>query len=164
MSALATGSTPPDITLHTDLRGDIPLASFRGAPLVLYFYPRDHTPGCTTEAQDFRDAFDAFQALGAQVIGVSPDPLPSHQRFRDAHALPFPLASDPEHVLATAFGVYREKQQYGRTYMGIVRSTFLLDAEGRVAHVWDNVRVRRKRAGEEIRHVDEVLDALRERG
>jgi peroxiredoxin Q/BCP len=108
---------------------------------VLYFYPKDDTPGCTTEACAFRDTLSEFESLGVRVIGVSPDSSTSHERFRKKYGLQFPLLSDPEHTLASAYGVWAMKKNYGREYMGIVRSTFLIDAGGRIRNAWRNVRV-----------------------
>lgn len=125
-----------------------------GEPYVLYFYPKDDTPGCTKEACDFRDGIAAFRKAGVRVIGVSPDGEASHARFRDKYALPFTLLSDPEKTLAHAYSVWVKKKNYGREYMGIERSTFLVDAKGVVRRAWRGVKV----AG----HVDSVLGAAKE--
>jgi peroxiredoxin Q/BCP len=127
-----------------------------GAPFVLYFYPKDDTPGCTQEACDFRDQSRSFAKLNCRVIGVSPDSGSSHARFATKYELPFTLLSDPDKVLAGAFGVWQLKQNYGREYMGIVRSTFLIDARGKVARAWRGVKVKG--------HADSVLSALAELG
>lgn len=133
--------------------GPFDLAAQRGAPVVVYFYPKDATPGCTTEARDFRDAAPEFEAVGARVVGVSRDSVPSHVRFAEKECLPFPLVSDVDGAICEAWGVWREKKLYGRVSLGIVRSTFLVDREGRVARIWDNVRVNG--------HVASVLDAVK---
>ena len=113
-----------------------------GQAYILYFYPKDNTPGCTTQACDFRDSMSSLQNLGYQVIGVSPDSLKSHHNFQTKQQLPFALISDPEHQLAEQFQVWREKKNYGRTYMGIVRSTFVVNAEGVIEHALYNVRAK----------------------
>jgi peroxiredoxin Q/BCP len=117
-------------------------ASFAGKRLVLYFYPKDNTPGCTSEACDFRDGLGELVRAGAVVVGVSPDSVGSHLKFRDKYDLPFLLLSDRDHALAEAYGVWREKQNYGRTYLGIVRSTFVVGADGKVEAVYDNVKAK----------------------
>jgi thioredoxin-dependent peroxiredoxin len=128
--------------------------TLRGAPAVLYFYPKDATPGCTQEACDFRDQHAALRKLGVAVFGVSPDGLPSHAKFIAKQHLPFTLLADPEHALAEALGVWGEKKLYGRTFLGIIRSTFLINAEGVIVREWRKVKV----AG----HVAEVVAAARE--
>lgn len=127
-----------------------------GGPFVLYFYPKDATPGCTTEAQDFRDRAEAFAAAGVRILGVSRDSLKSHARFREKEGLPFALIADEDGALCAAWGVWQEKKQYGRSYMGIVRSTFLVGRDGRIAAAWSPVRVKG--------HVDEVLAAAQALG
>ncbi|MDD3593381.1 MAG: thioredoxin-dependent thiol peroxidase [Candidatus Gastranaerophilales bacterium] len=129
------------------------LADFKGKKLVLYFYPKDNTPGCTQEACDFRDNFNRLTSL-AQVVGVSPDSIKSHKGFQDKHELNFTLLSDPEHKLAEAFEAWSEKSMYGKKYMGIVRSTFLLDENNNVIKSWKDVKVQG--------HVDEVIDELQQ--
>ncbi len=133
--------------------GEITLASLRGQTVVLYFYPKDNTPGCTSEGQDFRDLHSDFTAAGAVVIGVSRDSLRSHENFRAKHALPFTLISDPEEQLCRQFDVIKEKNMYGKKVMGIERSTFLIDKDGVLRRAWRKVKV----AG----HAAEVLDAVR---
>ena len=133
------------------LAGPLSPEAQKGQPYVLYFYPKDATPGCTLEAQDFRDRAGDFAAVGVKVIGVSRDSQRSHVKFRDKQALPFELIADEDGALCGAWGVWQEKKQYGRTYMGIVRSTFLVGSDGRVAGAWSNVRVKG--------HVDAVLSA-----
>ncbi len=135
------GDVAPDFTLQTDGGGEITLGSLRGRKVVLYFYPKDDTPGCTTQACGFRDALPDFTGVAAEVIGISPDSVASHDRFRKKHALPFRLASDPDHAVAELYGVWTEKSMYGRKYMGIERSTFLIDEHGKIAQVWRKVKV-----------------------
>jgi len=130
------------------------LSSLRGSPVVLYFYPRDDTPGCTKEACAFRDAESGLAKAGAKVLGVSPDTVASHAKFRDKFKLNFPLLADPEHKVAEKYGAWREKTRFGKTAMGIQRSTFLIDAEGVVRKVWKSV----KPEG----HDEQVLGALGE--
>ena len=124
--------------------------ALRGQAYVLYFYPRDNTPGCTTQACDFRDR--SLEQHGYQVIGCSPDSIRSHRNFQTKHSFNFDLVSDPEHTIAEAFGVWREKKNYGRTYMGIVRSTFVINSEGVITHIFNNVRAKG--------HVDRLLREL----
>jgi peroxiredoxin Q/BCP len=151
--AFAVGSSVPEFTLPDQAGRSVTLASLQGKPWVLYFYPKDDTPGCTAEACDFRDEAEAFAVAGARVVGVSPDKPESHARFATKYELPFTLLADTDHALADALGVWKLKQNYGREYWGIERSTFVIDAEGVVQKVWRGVRV----AG----HVQAVLEALR---
>lgn len=146
------GKKAPDFTLAADDGGKIKLSALKGKPVVLYFYPRDDTPGCTREACAFRDAKSRLQKLGATVLGVSADDLASHGKFREKYQLNFPLLSDPEHKVAEKYGAWREKNMYGKKSMGIQRSTFLIDAEGKVAKVWPRVQV--------DGHDEQVLAAL----
>jgi peroxiredoxin Q/BCP len=142
ISAIAEGNVAPACSLA--LTGDktIDLASFKGKKnVVLYFYPKDDTPGCTTEAKDFASLHDQFEKADTVVIGVSKDPMKSHDKFRAKYELPFGLASDERTGLAETFGVWGEKSMYGKTYMGIVRSTFLIDKKGTVVKVWPKVSV-----------------------
>ena len=159
---IAVGTAAPDFSLPTADGRTLTLSSLRGAPVVLYFYPKDDTPGCTQEACDFRDSLDALQALGAKVVGVSGDSVASHAKFTAKYGLTFPLVADTSRDMLRAYGVWQTKQQYGRSYEGIVRSTFLIDAAGVVRQVWDKVTVQKKnKAGEVVhRHVDEVRAAL----
>lgn len=135
------GQTAPDFTLIADDGTRIKLSALRGNPVVLYFYPRDDTPGCTREACAFRDQQQALQRAGAKLLGVSPDTVESHVKFRDKHRLNFPLLADADHKVAEKYGAWREKNMYGKNAMGIQRSTFLIDADGRVAKVWKSVKV-----------------------
>src|SRR5271165_3199674 len=152
MAMLEVGKKAPAFTLPDQDGKAVKLSSFKGHPVVLYFYPKDDTPGCTQEACDFRDAHAALKKAGAVVLGVSPDESRSHSKFAGKYQLPFTLLADPDHGVAEAYGAWAEKSLYGRKYMGIVRSTFLIDAEGKVARVWPKVKVRG--------HVDEVREAL----
>lgn len=151
---LQVGDAAPDFTATDGNGHPISLSGLRGKRVVLYFYPKDMTPGCTQEACDFRDRYAELQAAGAVLLGVSPDSGKSHARFAEKYALPFPLLSDEDHRIAISYGVWKEKSMYGKTYMGIERSTFLIDAEGRIARIWPKVKV----AG----HGDEVLAAIRD--
>jgi len=134
------GRKAPDFTLQTHTGEKLKLSSLRGSTVILYFYPKDDTPGCTKEACGFRDQQADLQARNAVVLGVSSDSVESHVRFRDKYDLPFVLLADPEHRIAEKYGAWREKTLYGKKSMGIVRSTFVIDPEGRVAKVFKNVR------------------------
>ena len=147
------GDTAPAFTLPRDGGGEVSLADFAGKPVVVYFYPRDDTPGCTTEALDFSAAAADFAALGATVIGVSKDSVKSHDKFRDKHGLGVILASDENGDTCERYGVWGEKSMYGKTFHGITRATFLVGPDGRIARSWPKVKV----AG----HVAEVLAAIR---
>ncbi|MHB1296704.1 MAG: thioredoxin-dependent thiol peroxidase [Anaerolineae bacterium] len=142
----------PDFRLTSDQGQEVTLSSFRGKKVVLYFYPKDDTPGCTTEACSFRDVNDDFLDKGAVVIGISPDTVESHQRFRQKHNLPFYLLSDPDHQVAATYGAWGEKHSFGKTYEGILRTTFVIDENGKVIAVFQNV----KPEG----HAAEVLELL----
>ncbi len=135
------GQTAPDFTLRSDEGAEVRLSALRGRPVVLYFYPKDDTPGCTREACSFRDRKSDLAAHGAAVLGVSPDDVASHGKFRDKYSLNFPLLADADHKVAQAYGAWREKNMYGKTSMGIQRSTFLIDAAGKVRKVWKRVEV-----------------------
>lgn len=138
---IEVGKKAPAITLKDDSGKTVKLSDLKGSPVVLYFYPRDDTPGCTKEACAFRDRSDEIQALGAKILGVSPDSVESHQKFRDKYSLNFPLLADPQHTIAEKYGAWREKNMYGKKSMGIQRSTYLIDSEGKIAKVWKRVRV-----------------------
>ena len=133
------GMLAPDFTLPSDDGGDVTLSELRGKKVVLYFYPKDDTPGCTVQACDFRDAVPGFQGVAAAVLGVSPDSVESHRKFRQKYRLNFPLLADESHEVAEAYGVWKERSMYGRKFMGIERSTFLVDEEGKVERVWRKV-------------------------
>ncbi len=149
---VAEGDVAPDFTLASDSGEEITLSSFRGRPVVLYFYPRDNTSGCTTQACGIRDAWGEFEQAGAVVLGVSPDGVASHAKFKGAFDLPFTLLADPEHAVSEAYGVWQQKSRYGRTYMGIVRSTFVIDGDGNVVKAMRNVQP--------ATHADDVLAIL----
>lgn len=129
------GSVAPDFELQDDAGKSVRLSDLRGKRVVLYFYPKDDTPGCTTQACGFRDNYVEIQEQNAVVLGISPDGESSHARFKTKFNLPFTLLADPEHAVAEAYGVWREKSMYGRTYMGIIRSHFLIDENGKIADV-----------------------------
>ena len=151
MAGPQIGDKAPDFELPSDEGGDIRLKDFAGKPLVVYFYPKDDTSGCTSEAKAFTAAKPAFDALGATVVGISKDPAKSHSRFRQKYGLTMRLGADTEGAVVEAFGVWVEKSMYGRSYMGIERATFLIDGAGVVRKVWRKVKV--------PGHVDEVLKA-----
>jgi peroxiredoxin Q/BCP len=147
-------NTPaPEFTLPADDGREVSLADYRGRKVVLYFYPKDDTPGCTTEACGFRDDHGAILAAGAAVLGVSPDPVKSHVKFKVKFSLPFALLSDPDHRVAEMYGAWGEKKMYGKEYEGILRTTYIIDEKGTITHVFPNVKV--------SEHSGEVLAALR---
>lgn len=150
--ALEKGQAAPDFTLDTDGDGKISLDELKGKKVVLYFYPKDNTSGCTKEACAFRDTMDELADKNVVVVGVSPDSIKSHDNFKSKHELNFTLASDPDHEVAEKYGAWGEKKMYGKTYMGIIRSTFLIDEEGNIAETWYKVRVNG--------HVDKVKEAI----
>ncbi len=139
MNQLTVGDPAPDFQATTQSGNSVRLVDYRGQRVVLYFYPKDDTPGCTTQACAFRDVYPDIEAQNAVVLGVSPDDADSHQQFADKFSLPFPLLVDEEHEIAEAYGVWGEKSMYGRTYMGIVRSQFVIDEEGKLADVQYNI-------------------------
>ena len=150
--SVSVGDKAPDFTLPTDGNGSVSLAKLHGKPVVLYFYPKDDTTGCTAEACGFRDTFPDYGKTGATVIGVSRDSVASHDKFKKKHGLPFILASDAEGKVTESYGVWVEKSMYGRKYMGIERATFLIDKDGVLRSVWLKVKV----GG----HVADVLKAV----
>lgn len=152
LAELAAGATAPDFTLPADGGGNVTLSDLRGKQVVLYFYPKDDTSGCTAEAQDFARLHDDFAKAGAIVLGISKDSVKKHDNFKAKYDLPFALLSDSEAV-AEAYGVWKEKSMYGRKYMGIERSTFLIGADGKLRQVWRKVKV--------PGHAEEVLGALK---
>lgn len=151
--ALDAGDKLPQFTVPTDDGGTLSTVNLQGKTTVLYFYPRDDTPGCTAQAQAFRDALDDFTRASVTLLGVSADGIDSHRKFKAKHGLNFTLASDVDNGLAQAFGVWVEKSMYGKKYMGIERATFLIDRQGVVRKVWRKVKVEG--------HVAEVLDLAR---
>ena len=151
---IEVGKAVPNFTLKANGGKDVSLSDYRGKYVVLYFYPKDMTPGCTTQACDFRDNIESFSELNAVILGVSPDPVERHEKFIDKYDLPFELLSDENHELAEAFGVWKLKKNFGREYMGIERSTFIIDPEGKLIKEWRKVRVKG--------HVKEALQYLRE--
>jgi peroxiredoxin Q/BCP len=149
------GDRAPAFTLDAIPDGKVKLSQFKGKQnVVLYFYPRDNTPGCTTEACDFRDNLAQFQSQETAVLGVSTDSVDSHRKFAQKFELPFPLLSDPDHEVAESYGVWVEKKNYGKTYMGLQRATFLIDKQGKIAAVWPKVSVKG--------HVAKVAEKLAE--
>ena len=153
---LNVGDAAPDFEARDAEGNTVKLSSLRGRKVVLYFYPKDDTPGCTKEACSFRDGFAEFERRGIEVLGVSTDDERSHRKFAEKYSLPFKLLADTEHRVADLYGVYGEKQFMGRTYMGVARKTFLIDEEGRLRKVFDKVKV--------DEHADEVLNAFAEPG
>lgn len=151
---IAEGKKAPAFTLVADDGTKVRLSELKGSPVVLYFYPRDDTPGCTKEACAFRDRKAEIEKLGATVLGVSPDTVEKHAKFRDKYDLNFRLLADPDHKVAEKYGAWREKNMDGKKKMGIQRSTFLIDANGKVANVWQRVKV--------DGHDDQVIEALKE--
>lgn len=145
---------PLTIKIQDENEQHVSLEKYLGSYIVLYFYPKDDTPGCTVEACNFRDATTKLQELGATVIGVSKDSAASHQKFKQKHTLTFPLWSDPHHELLAAFGAWGQKKMFGKAYMGIIRSTFIIDPEGVIIKTWEKVDPKK--------HDQEVLDFLRE--
>jgi peroxiredoxin Q/BCP len=152
MTATLVGSKSPNFTASTDSNGSISLKDLRGKTVILYFYPKDDTSGCTAEACDFRDNMQRLTSSGAVVLGVSPDSPKSHDKFKQKYELNFALLSDESHEICESYGVWVEKSMYGRKYMGVERSTFVINAEGVLAHEWRKVKV--------PGHVDEVLAAV----
>ncbi len=148
------GSKAPAFTLTSDSEKKIKLSDLAGSPVVLYFYPKDDTPGCTREACAFRDAQSELSRSGAVLLGVSPDDVDSHVKFRDKYSLNFPLLVDADHKVAQKYGAWREKNMYGKKSMGVQRSTFIIDSDGKIAKVWKRVQV--------DGHDQQVLEALRE--
>jgi len=154
MAMLDVGDKAPAFSLEDQSGKTVKLSDFKGRKVVVYFYPKDDTPGCTREACAFRDEHSALQKAGAVVLGISPDSGPSHAKFAGKYKLSFPLLADTDHSVSEKFGAWGEKTLYGRKFMGIIRSTFLVDEAGKVARVWPKVKV--------DGHVDEVLEGIRE--
>ena len=151
---IEVGNTAPDIELVADNGEKVKLSDYQGKYVVLNFYPKDMTPGCTTEACDFRDQHQSFSDLNAVILGVSPDPQERHLKFKEKHDLPFQLLVDDENKLAEAFGVWKLKKNFGKEYMGIERSTFIIDPEGKIIKEWRKVKVKD--------HVQEALNCIQE--
>lgn len=150
---LELGDSVPDIKLPSSEGKEVSLHDFKGKKIVLYFYPKDDTPGCTTEACDFRDAQEDFSKLNVEIVGVSKDSLHAHDKFISKYQLPFILLSDEELKLMEAFGVWKEKTMYGRTALGIVRSSFLIDEDGKLVKAWRNIKA--------TGHVGKVLEEVK---
>lgn len=144
------GDKAPEFSASTDGGGTVSLKDLKDKKIVLYFYPKDMTPGCTAESCGFRDALPYFSKINAEIIGVSKDSVKRHDKFKEKYDLPFMLAADEDGKMCEAYGVWQEKKNYGKTYMGIVRSTFLIDEKGKIAAVWRNLRVKG--------HVEKVLE------
>ena len=149
---LKEGDRAPEFTAATSGGGKVSLSDFQGQNVILYFYPRDDTPGCTKEACAFRDGIDEIADRGAIVLGVSVDSVESHKKFKNKYELNFPLLSDTDKKVVEAYGVWKEKSMYGKTYMGIERTTVIIDKQGKISHIFPKVKVEE--------HYDEVLDAL----
>jgi thioredoxin-dependent peroxiredoxin len=152
MPVLSPGDSAPDFTLSESGGGSRSLHDLRGKHVILFFYPKDNTPGCTKEARSFRDSYEEYEGINAVILGISPDDVKSHDKFAAKFGLPFPLLADTDHQVSEAYGVWGEKRLYGRKYMGMLRTTYLINPEGRVGKVWTDV----KPAG----HAREVLSAL----
>lgn len=151
-NTIEIGQSVPDFTLPASTGGSIRLSQYRGRKVLLYFYPKNMTPACTQEACEFRDAHDEITVRGAVVLGISPDSLASHAKFISKNSLPFPLLSDEAHLVSEMFGVWQLKKMYGKEFMGIVRSTFLIDEQGMLAAKWNKVRVKG--------HVENILEEM----
>ena len=151
---LEEGKTAPAFTLESTEGNPISLKDLKGKKVVLYFYPKDDTSGCTAEACSFRDSYADFKSEGAVILGVSPDDLKSHGKFQAKYKLPFPLLVDPDHAIAEKYGVWKEKSMYGRKYMGIERTTFIINGAGKIAKIFPKVKV--------PGHHAQVLEALKE--
>lgn len=152
--AIEIGMEAPDFILKGSNNETVALSSFKGKNVVLYFYPKDMTPGCTTEACDFRDKVQQFQDVNAVIVGISPDPVERHQKFAEKYGLPFLLLADTDNKVAEEYGVWKLKKNFGKEYMGIERSTFIIDKDGKVVKEWRKVKVNG--------HVDEALAYIRE--
>ncbi len=152
-SGICVGSDAPDFDLATDGAGRVCLAKLKGKNVVLYFYPKDDTPGCTIESKDFRDLTKEFDASDTVIIGLSRDSVKSHDKFKEKYCLPFALASDEDGAVCEAYGVWVEKSMYGKKYMGIERTTVLIDKQGKIAQLWPKVKVEG--------HAKEVLEAAK---
>lgn len=152
MSTLKIGDTAPDFSLPTDGNGEISLNTLKGQKVVLYFYPKDSTPGCTAQACAFTEALPDFDALNTRIIGVSKDSVTKHDKFKEKQSLKITLASDENSDVCERYGVWKEKSMYGKKFMGIERTTFLIDEDGKIAQIWNKVKVKD--------HIEEVKAAL----
>ena len=152
LAMLKVGDKAPDFILKNEQHQDVTLSDFKGKKVVLYFYPKDNTPGCTKEACSFRDVYDDILEAGAVVIGISKDDASAHEKFKDKHNLPFYLLSDINNAVIEAYGAWQEKKMFGKTYMGIVRSTFIIDEDGIIIKIYPKVKL--------DTHAEEVLKAL----
>jgi thioredoxin-dependent peroxiredoxin len=152
---LTINEVAPDFTLPASNGKEISLSDFKGKSVILYFYPKDDTPGCTTEACDFRDQHEQFEELNTIILGISPDPIKSHTKFIEKHGLPFLLLADENHEIAERYDVWKLKKNFGKEYMGIERSTFLINEEGILEKEWRSVKVKG--------HVEEALQVLKEK-
>ncbi|MDV7339419.1 thioredoxin-dependent thiol peroxidase [Terasakiella sp. A23] len=150
---LEVGNNAPDFTLPTDNAGELSLSSLKGKKVVLYFYPKDSTPGCTTQAKGFRDHMAEFEAENCVIVGASKDSVKRHDNFKAKQELNFALVSDAESDLCEKYGVWQEKKMYGKTFMGIVRTTFLIDENGVIQKIWPKVKVKD--------HIEDVLEAVK---
>jgi thioredoxin-dependent peroxiredoxin len=150
---ISSGIPAPEFELMDDTNTSRRLSGFKGQPVILYFYPADDTPGCTKEACNFRDDYSAYQKAGMTILGVSPDSVKSHVKFKEKYQLPFPLLADEDHQVCNAYGVWGPKKFMGREYEGVLRTTFLIGADGKIARVFENVRP--------SEHSAEVLEALK---
>ncbi len=153
-AGLKVGQKAPDFTVTNDAGQKVKLSDFKGKKIVLYFYPKDDTPGCTAEACAFRDGIEEIRSRGAVVVGVSTDSVESHKKFKNKFDLNFPLLADTDKKIVEAYGAWKEKSMYGKKYMGIERTTFIIDEQGKIAHIFPKVKV--------DQHYDQVLDALDE--
>jgi peroxiredoxin Q/BCP len=153
--SVEVGMLAPDFSLEANNGETVKLSSFQGKNVILYFYPKDMTPGCTTEACDFRDQHENFKGLDTVILGISPDPVERHVKFVEKHGLPFLLLADPDHQAAETYGVWKLKKNFGKEYMGIERSTFVINKEGKLAKEWRKVSVKG--------HVEEALEFLIEK-
>jgi thioredoxin-dependent peroxiredoxin len=150
---ISAGIPAPEFELFDDTNTLHHLSDFKGQPVILYFYPADDTPGCTTEACSFRDNYSAYQKAGVAILGVSPDSVKSHMKFKEKYLLPFPLLADEDHQVCNVYAVWGPKKFMGRDYEGVLRTTFLIDAQGMIARVFENVRP--------AAHSAEILEALK---
>lgn len=150
---LKIGDQAPGFTLMTDLGEPLTLGQLKGHPVVLYFYPKDHTPGCTKEACDFRDDYSNFKKKGVIVLGISKDSEKTHTKFKEKHQLPFTLLSDPNADVCELYGVINKKSMFGKSFLGITRSTFLIDEQGKIKAIWRKVKV--------PKHVEQIVNELK---